>query len=158
MLPLLLLAVPIAELVVLVQVSGQLGLGTTIILLLLVSIVGVWVAKAAGLGVLRRMQSTVRAGRLPSNEVVDGFLVLVAGLLMVVPGFVTDGIAVLLLLPPTRAGVRGLLLRRVRRGATWVVGVRGHAGAHEVAGWETQPGDADTARPRPPGEPGALEP
>ena len=63
---------------------------------------------------LYRLQRTVRAGRVPSAEIVDGALVLLAGALMITPGFLSDALAIVLLLPPTRAVVRRLVLRRIR--------------------------------------------
>ena len=65
---------------------------------------GAWLAKMAGIGVLDRLQRTVRAGRVPSAELVDGALVLFAGALMITPGFLSDCLAILLLLPPVPCG------------------------------------------------------
>ena len=112
----LFLAVPIAELYVLIQVGQAIGVLDTLALLLLVSIVGAWLARREGLGVLRRMQMALKAGRVPGTELIDGFLILLAAALMLTPGFLTDVVAILLLLPPVRAAVRQVLRRRfVRR-------------------------------------------
>lgn len=112
----LFLVVPVVELYVIVQVAGGIGIPETILLLIGISVVGAWLAKVAGLGVINRFQRTVRAGRVPSAEVVDGALVLLAGALMITPGFLSDILAILLLLPPTRAVVRSTILRRIRAG------------------------------------------
>ena len=74
----LFILVPIAELFVIVQVGQTIGVAETIVLLLLVSILGAWLAKREGLGVLRRVRQQLDAGRLPAAEVIDGFLVLLA--------------------------------------------------------------------------------
>ncbi len=116
LLALLFLVVPVAELYVIVQVTHSFGVLETIGALIAISIVGAWLAKLAGLGVLNRLQQTVRQGRVPSAELVDGALVLFAGALMITPGFLSDALAILLLLPPSRAVVRGVLLRRIRAG------------------------------------------
>src|SRR5688500_14914697 len=113
---LLFVVVPIAELYVIVQVAGGIGVGETIVVLIGVSVVGAWLAKVAGLGVLNRLQRTVQQGRVPSGEVVDGALVLFAGALMITPRFLSDCLAILLLLPPTRAVARNAILRRIRAG------------------------------------------
>jgi UPF0716 protein FxsA len=105
------IGVPFAEIYVLLQVGHAIGVRNTLGLLVLVSLVGAWLAKQAGLTVLRRMQSSIRAGRVPGAELVDGFLVLLAGALMITPGFLTDIVAIFLLLPPVRAGVRRALRR-----------------------------------------------
>lgn len=115
LLAVLFLAVPLAELYVLIQVGQVIGALNTVGLLLLVSIVGAWLAKREGIGVLRRMQAAVNAGRVPGTELVDAFLILLAAALMLTPGFLTDIVAILLLLPPVRAGARRALRRRLAR-------------------------------------------
>ncbi len=118
MLPLLValfIGVPFAEIYVLLQVGHAIGVVNTLGLLILISVVGAWLAKREGLGVLRRMQRSVDSGRVPGTELVDGFLILLAGALMLTPGFLTDILAILLLLPPVRAVVRRELRRRVAR-------------------------------------------
>ena len=111
---LLFIVMPIAELWVIVASAQQIGVPETIVILILVSILGAWLCKRAGLGVLRRIQTTLDRGQMPTAELTDGFLVLLAGALMLTPGFITDLIAILLLLPPTRAVARRILLRRIR--------------------------------------------
>jgi UPF0716 protein FxsA len=105
------LVVPLVELYVLIQVGQEIGALNTIGLLLVIAVVGAWLAKREGLGVWRRINDQVRAGKVPGPELVDAFLILLAGALLVTPGFVTDVLGVVLLLPPTRALVR----RQVRR-------------------------------------------
>jgi UPF0716 protein FxsA len=109
------IGVPFAENYVLLQVGHAIGVLNTLALLILVSIVGAWLAKREGLGVIRRMQRSVEAGRVPGTELVDGFLILLAAALMLTPGFLTDIVAILLLLPPVRAVVRRELRRRLAR-------------------------------------------
>ena len=111
----LFIGVPFAEIYVLLQVGHAVGVVNTLALLILISVVGAWLAKREGLGVLRRMQRSIDSGRVPGTELVDGFLILMAGALMLTPGFLTDILAVLLLLPPVRAVVRRELRRRVAR-------------------------------------------
>lgn len=112
---LVVLAVPVIELYVTVQVASAIGAAPTVLLLVAVTLAGCWVVKRAGLGVWRRFQAQVQAGETPTAELIDGVLVLVAGALLVFPGFVTDVVAALLLLPPTRALVRHGLRGRVER-------------------------------------------
>src|SRR4029453_19238334 len=110
------LLVPIIEIYVLLQVSHVIGVPETILLLIAISVVGAWLARVAGLGVLNRLQRTVRAGKGPSAGLGGGGLVLFAGALMIAPGFLSDALAILLLLPPTRAVARRAVLRRIRLG------------------------------------------
>jgi UPF0716 protein FxsA len=111
----LFIGVPFAEIYLLLQVGHAIGVVNTLGLLILISVVGAWLAKREGLGVLRRMQRSIDSGRVPGTELVDGFLILLAGALMLTPGFLTDILAILLLLPPVRAVVRRELRRRVAR-------------------------------------------
>lgn len=115
MFPLLLVAflvLPIVELVVILQVGQSLGVIPTIALLIAVSVGGAWLVKREGMGVWRRFQQQVHAGVVPGKELADGVLILFAGALLLTPGFVTDLLGILLLLPPTRAAIRGVALRR----------------------------------------------
>ena len=115
MLIVLFIGVPFAEIYVLLQVGHAIGVVNTLGLLIVISVVGAWLAKREGLGVLRRIQRSVDAGRVPGTELVDGFLILLAGALMPTPGFLTDILAILLLLPPVRAVVRRELRRHLAR-------------------------------------------
>ena len=117
MFPLLLalfIVVPIVELYVIVQVADGLGVLETIALLIVVSLVGAWLVRREGMGVLAKVQAQLSQGKLPTKALVDGALILFAGALMLTPGFVTDSLGVFLLVPPTRALVRSVLMRRYR--------------------------------------------
>jgi UPF0716 protein FxsA len=117
-LPLLILAllvvVPIVEIEVFVAVAHAIGGWNALGLLILVSIVGVWLVRHEGFVILGRIRRQLDRGAMPGDELIDGGLLLVAGLLMILPGFVTDGVALLLLFPPTRALARVGLKRRFR--------------------------------------------
>jgi UPF0716 protein FxsA len=105
-------AVPIVELILIIKIGAAIGVLNTVGLLILSSVVGAWLMKREGLGVVRRMQLAVGEGRVPGKELVDAFLILFGGALMVAPGFLTDALGMLLLLPPVRAIVRRILRRR----------------------------------------------
>jgi UPF0716 protein FxsA len=102
----------------------------TLALLVLLSVAGAWLVKREGLGVWTRFRSQVERGALPTNELLDGILILLAGALMLTPGFVTDVVGILLLIPPARAVVRALLARRFRTRleAATTAGFRGPGG------------------------------
>jgi UPF0716 protein FxsA len=116
-LALLFLVVPFVELFVLIQVGQVIGALPTIALLVVVSIVGAWLVKREGLGVLRRAQEQIRRGEVPGRELVDGVLIVLAGALMITPGFFTDVFGIALLLPPVRAAVRAAASARLTRRA-----------------------------------------
>ena len=112
------LVLPFVELFVLIQVGQVVGVWWTILLVLAVSILGSWLVKREGWAAWRRITARVQAGEVPGAEVVDGGLILLAGALLVTPGFVTDVGALALLFPPSRAAVRHLVLRRLVAKAT----------------------------------------
>jgi UPF0716 protein FxsA len=149
----LFLVVPLAELAVLIAVGDWIGLVPTLILLLVVSVAGAWLAKREGLAAWRRFQLALGEGRMPTVEVADGALVLLAGALLLTPGFLSDVVGILFLLPPTRAVARRWLPRLAerrlrRRGGRRVVveGTARPAGSTRVT-W----GPAEVAdRPAPP--------
>lgn len=117
-LALLFLVVPILELAVILQVGSAIGVWNTIGLLLLMSVLGGWLMKKEGLGVLRRIQRTIEQGRVPGTDLVDALLILLGGALMLTPGFLSDLLGMSLLLPPVRAVVRRVLARRFTLAAT----------------------------------------
>ena len=122
-----LLCVPLLELYVIIQVAGGMGTGQTIVLLIAVSVVGAWMVRRSGLGVLNQIRARLSRGELPAAELVDGLLILVAGALMLTPGFITDAVGLLLLFFPTRVLVRSLLMRHFSKKIT-------------VGGWSAGPG------------------
>ena len=111
---LLVIAVPVAELIVMFKVAGAFGWLDTLAVLILVSIVGAWLVRRQGLAMVMRIQRELSEGHVPTKSVVDGLLLLVAGVLLFTPGFITDALGILLLFPPTRIALRGLLIRRYR--------------------------------------------
>lgn len=112
-LALLFLVVPLLELFVIIQVGQAIGALNTVGLLLLDSIVGGWLMKREGLATLRRFQSKLGSGHLPENELIDGFMILFGGALMLTPGFLSDLLGIVLLLPPVRAVIRPIVKRQV---------------------------------------------
>ena len=106
---------PLAELYVLYRVGDAIGILPTLGLLLVDSVVGTILARSQGRAVWRRFNEAIAAGRAPAREVLDGALVILGGAFLLTPGFLTDLIGVSLLLPPTRALYRRLVLRRVER-------------------------------------------
>ena len=115
LLPLVLLfiIVPIAEIYLLIQVGEAIGPWWTIAILIADSILGSVLLRVQGRAAWRRFGETLQAGRVPAREVIDGALVIAGGVLLLTPGFITDVVGLLLLLPPTRAIVRAIVARRI---------------------------------------------
>lgn len=112
----LFLLLPIVELFVFAQVAGAVGFGTAVLGAMAATFVGVSLVKRQGLGILRRANEKVARGEAPTDEVVNGTLLLAAGVLLLLPGFLTDAVGLLLLLPPVRMLLRGTLRRRFAAG------------------------------------------
>src|ERR687892_1267479 len=108
------IVVPLAELYVIFKVGEEIGYPLTILILAADSIVGSLLLKSQGRAVWRRFSETMAAGRMPHREVLDGVMVIFGGAFLITPGFLTDVLGLLLLLPPTRALTRGLLVRALR--------------------------------------------
>jgi UPF0716 protein FxsA len=108
----LFIVVPIAELAILIQVGQLIGVWWTIAVLIADAVLGSMLARSQGRSVWRRFNVALQAGRPPAREVLDGTLVLFGGALLLAPGFLTDIFGIVLLVPPTRALVRAVLVRR----------------------------------------------
>lgn len=138
----LLVVWPLAELFVIVKISEAVGFLFMLLLLIVSWPIGSWIIRHEGRAAWRRLQVALAAGRIPTNEVLDGALVLFGGLLLLVPGFITDTIGLLILLPPSRALARRVAARNYR--AAWL------NRAVSFVNW----GDMGTGRgPRTPGGP-----
>ena len=119
----LFIAVPIAELAILIEVGQAIGVWWTFLLLVADAVLGSMLARSQGRATWRRFNEALQAGRAPAREVVDGALVLFGGALLLTPGFLSDVLGLLLLLPPSRAVVRRILVRRLQH--RMVVSMRG---------------------------------
>ena len=112
----LFVVVPLAELYVIIQVAQQIGIIWTILLLLADSVIGTMLMRSQGRAAWRRFNEATAEGRIPAREVADGALIILGGAFLLTPGFLTDIIGFLLLIPPTRAIFRrsivGLFARR----------------------------------------------
>jgi UPF0716 protein FxsA len=132
---LLFIVVPLAELYVIIQVGQAIGAIPTILILLADSIIGTMLLKSQGRAAWRRFNEATAAGRIPAREVADGALIILGGAFLITPGFLTDIIGILLLLPPTRAVFRrtvvGLFAARSPIG---FVGMK--AAPHAQRAWE----------------------
>jgi UPF0716 protein FxsA len=109
------IVVPLVEIYVLIQVGQVIGVWWTILLLVADSILGTWLIRREGGRAWRALQAALSSGRMPAKELADGALILVGGTLMLAPGFVTDAVGILLILPLTRPVARRLLTTVVAR-------------------------------------------
>jgi len=111
----LFVGVPLLEIYVLIQIGQVIGAWWTILLLILSSVIGTWLVRREGGRAWQALTTALQTGRMPHRELADGALILIGGTLMLTPGFVSDAVGVLLILPVTRPVARGLLARAVAR-------------------------------------------
>lgn len=134
---LLLILVPIAELYVIVQVGQELGIFPTLLLLVGVSILGGYLLKREGTATWRRLRQQLAQGKVPTAEATDGALILLGGALLLTPGFLTDIVGLLLVLPVSRQAVKGVA-RKFMGG--WLIKRMGPAGYVGAKVYQTQAG------------------
>ena len=117
LIPLALLLTFVLEVAVLILIGRLIGVGWTILLLLATSVLGAWLVRREGRRTWRALGEATRNGQMPSREIADAVLVLVGGVLLLVPGFVTDVLGLLAVLPFTRPlgriGLEVLIARRI---------------------------------------------
>lgn len=143
------IGVPLAEIALLVQVGGRIGLGPTLALIVLTAVIGAWMLRHQGFGVLMRAQRQMTEGALPVVEVFEGLCLVIAGALLLTPGFLTDALGAILLVPAVRRRLYRAVADRI---APHVVDVAGGRAAEAGAGptiegvFEDQSDDAATDR------------
>ena len=120
------LAVPIVEIYLLIQVGQVIGALWTVFLVVLTAVVGVWLLRIQGISTLRRAQEKMRNEQMPAQEMLEGIGLLLAGAFLLTPGFFTDTVGFLLLLPPTRSWLVSKLVAHLMRTGQFV----GQAGVH----------------------------
>lgn len=103
---LLFILVPIAELYLFMTLGAEIGLPATLAIILLTAVIGASLTKSQGAKALANFRKATGEGRLPAKEALDGLLILLAGAVLLTPGFLTDTIGFLLLIPPSRAVIR----------------------------------------------------
>lgn len=111
---LLLIAVPVAEIIIYVQMGRFIGIPLTLTIILGISIFGVVLAKRQGLSTINRARSEIAQGRVPGNHLLDGLLILLGAVLLITPGLLTDLAGLFLLIPATRGLAREFLKRKIR--------------------------------------------
>jgi UPF0716 protein FxsA len=112
---LLFTVVPLGELFLLVKLGTVIGIVPTVLIVIATGVLGAWLARWQGLGVLRRLTQDMNEGRLPADALIDGLLILIAGAVLLTPGLITDALGFLLLVPQSRTLVRRSIRVRFER-------------------------------------------
>lgn len=112
--PFLLLVIPVIEIAAFIAIGQQIGIMATLLMILVTAIIGTILLRIQGLGLLARIRGQMEAGKIPGRELGEGAMLLVAGILLLTPGFVTDGIGFSLFLPPVRSAIWSFLAKRIK--------------------------------------------
>lgn len=125
---LLFIGVPALEIYTLLEFGQMIGVGGTLALIIATGISGAWLARSQGLELLRSIQHDLNHGRIPADNLLDGLMVFAGGLVLLTPGFWTDLLGFLLLVPATRRWLRPWLARWIARHTTTI---SVHTGKHD---------------------------
>jgi UPF0716 protein FxsA len=112
---LLFILIPVIEIALLIEVGSMIGTGNTIAVIFLTAVIGAYMVKHEGLGVMYRIQQNMNQGTFPAEEMIDGMMILVSGALLLTPGFFTDTIGFLMVIPFTRALIKGIARRVIEK-------------------------------------------
>lgn len=150
---LIFLTVPIVEIALFIQMGGLIGLWPTLALVVLSAVLGLALIRAQGIAALGRLQARVAAGEDPAGPIADAAMILLAGLLLLLPGFFTDVLALVLLIPAARAAVLRRAAGRLR-GRSFVF-TRAGGGPRRPHATDTIEGDYEVLDDVPPSQRGA---
>jgi len=114
----LFIAVPIIEIGLFIQVGGFLGLWATLAIVVLTALVGTALMRAQGMAALKKLQTSIESGSNPADPIANGAFILIAGLLLLTPGFFTDTLGMLLLVPPLRKSLIQTVAAQLKARAT----------------------------------------
>ena len=147
--PFLLLILPIMEIFVFILLGGQIGVLNTLLGIVLTALIGTILLRQQGFALLAKAQSQMDQGKIPGKELAHGVMLLAAGLLLLTPGFVTDSVGFLLLVPTIRDGIFAFFKKRVT-----LTGFSGQQGGFSHAEFYSQSGpdfsqSHSQTRPRP---------
>ena len=106
--------IPVVEIYLLIQIGSAFGAITSIALVIFTGFLGAYLAKVQGLQTLFRIQESLAEGRMPSGELLDALLIGVAGLVLLTPGFLTDSVGFILLIPSTRNAIKSWLHNKIQ--------------------------------------------
>ena len=104
---------PIVEITVLINIGEQIGGWNTVAIVIITALAGAYLVRQQGLSTLLHAQQKMQTGNIPGQELAEGLLLVIAGVLLVTPGFITDGLGFLLCLPVTRPVIAKSLLKQL---------------------------------------------
>jgi UPF0716 protein FxsA len=112
---LLFTVLPLIELVILIEIGTRIGAFSTVLVVIATAVIGASLARIQGINTIRRIQKSLSEGRIPAEELLDGFLIFVAALLLIAPGFLTDISGFLFLIPASRNRIKLWVKRKMQQ-------------------------------------------
>ena len=111
---LFLLVLPLLEIYLFVRVGNLIGALPTVFLCILTAMLGTFLSRRQGLQTFQRVQDKIRRGEVPTIDLIEGFILLFSGFFLLIPGFFTDIVGLLCLIPRLRAGLAGMIIKRLQ--------------------------------------------
>ena len=112
---LLFTVIPLIELILLIKIGQQIGLGATLAIVILTGIIGAYLAREQGFITISRIRQEIQNGQIPADPLLDGVLILAGGLLLITPGLLTDAAGFSVLIPYTRKIIKAYIKELIRR-------------------------------------------
>ena len=106
--------IPAVELALLIKVGTHIGVGNTLLIVILTGVLGAYLARLQGFLTLNRIQANLNRGIMPTSEMIDGMMILIGGIVLLTPGLITDAMGFFLLIPVTRALIKGWLQKKIQ--------------------------------------------
>ena len=113
LIPFLLLTIPVVEIAAFIVIGNQIGIGPTLLMILITAIIGSFLLRHQGLGLVNTIRLKIDAGEVPGKALADGAMIVLAGIFLLTPGFVTDSLGFLLFVPPIRTALWNFLASRI---------------------------------------------
>jgi UPF0716 protein FxsA len=107
--------IPVMEIAILIQIGSYIGIPVTIAIVILTAVIGAFLVRQEGMTVIFKLRQKIQEGIMPADEIIDGVMILTSGALLLTPGFTTDIIGLLLVLPPSRRFIKKLLTRYLEK-------------------------------------------
>lgn len=130
---LLFIGIPVLELCIFLMLGSRIGISTTLAIIVITAVIGAYLTKSQGLKALRKYQTALAEGRLPHEEVLDGVMILIAGAVLLTPGFLTDAVGFCLLVPACREIIKSMTKASLKDRVTVVGRDIGAPGVDEVS-------------------------
>ncbi|UCH80877.1 MAG: FxsA family protein [Nitrospiraceae bacterium] len=107
--------IPVIELSLLIEIGSYIGILNTVVIVILTAIAGAYMVRMEGMGVMYRIQKNMQEGKFPGEELISGAMILVAGALLLTPGFFTDIIGFLMVVPVTRGYISNMIKKYLEK-------------------------------------------